>query len=42
MFPFIDSGTRNNKIAMKRLDWLQFPRKINLLVTDALHTISLT
>jgi hypothetical protein len=42
IFPFVDFGMLNKKIAMKGIDWVQFPRKINLLVIPALHTISLT
>jgi len=29
MFPLIDFGTFNTKMATERRDWLQFPRKIN-------------
>ena len=42
MLPFIDFGTLNKKMPTKKLDWLQFTRKINQPVIDALHTIFLT
>ena len=29
MFPLVDFGTFNTKMAMERLDWLQFLRNIN-------------
>jgi hypothetical protein len=42
MFPFIDSGMLNTKMVTKRLDWLQFQKKLSNLVIHALYTIFLT